>query len=233
MTTGRIYSFGTGSFVTSATATDLPVTAPSGSAQADTVAVVADAQLRLFIPTGTSTFTLSNGTSAGTIGNPSCAGCTFTGSTFTTPGGDTAGNGTVSNPPTINFGSLAGTASGTDVVNAAVMSDDSKGWSLSAQISGQPPAGSGTVNLSLDEACTGCDPTSGGFTFTPASGINSFTTLSSSTSTPISSLGGTTTPSALHTIIPNVMNLQVALPAFNSEVAGTQTVTITYTLVAN
>jgi hypothetical protein len=224
LTPTRIYSFGTGSTVTSAVTANAAITSTAGNPQSDTMLVVSDAQLDIFIPTASNSIPNGNG---GTFTNGSCAGCTFTqagAAVGTTPG----------SLAIIDLGTFAGTFTGNDLVNAAVTSDTEAGhgWTLfvsnSAQTSGTV---SGTVFGELDGTDVTANPA-----FTKTLSTAAFTQLATTNpGTQVSSFAGQTQANAFaHAAVPNVMNFQITLPAFPAaQTPGTQTVTLLYTLIPN
>lgn len=177
----------------------------------DTILVISDAQLHIYIPTGA---TISNGLGLGGTDAVTCAGCTY-----------------VPSPQTINFGTIAGTFTTTDVINAAVASDTqaAHGWKLYVDVNALPTGGT---------LVTEVDNTAGIRSASPyyTNNLPAYTALTTaSPGTLLSSFTGqTAVASYSHTPVQNLMNFQVQLPAFPVPLTpGANSVTLTYTLIPN
>ena len=182
-------------------------------ANSDTLLVVNDARLRIFIPVAGNT--ISTGAAGGSTTGATCSACVYTSSTST-----------------IDFGTIAGTFNAADIVNAVVNSDaqGSHGWQLYVELATAPPAG-GTFTTDVDAAAA--------YQYSgPYYTNNQSALITPSTTAPgtlLSSFAGATATSTYtHTPVPNYMNVQVALPAFPTALTpGANSVTLTYTLVPN
>lgn len=197
--------------VTSAITSNAPTqTAYSNS---DTLLVVNDARLHIYIPVAGNT--ILTGAAGGGTKTVTCAACAYTATTST-----------------IDFGSIAGTFNAADIVNAVVNSDaqGSHGWQLYVQLASAPPTG-GTFTTDVDATA--------GYQYAGSYYTNNQSALiTPSTSSPGTLLstfaGATATSTYTHTPVQNYMNAQVALPAFPTALTpGANSVTLTYTLIPN
>jgi hypothetical protein len=197
--------------VTSAVTANAPT--QTAYTNSDTLLVVSDARLRIFIPIAANTINLGD---AGATQKPvTCVGCAYTAATST-----------------IDFGSIAGTFNAKDIVNAVVNSDTqgSHGWQLFVQLTSAPPTG-GTFTTSVDNTA--------GFQSASAFYTNNQSTLITPSAiapgTLLSTFASATAASTFtHTPIQNFMNATVTLPAFPTALTpGANSVTLTYTLIPN
>lgn len=123
---------------------------------ATTLGIVLDAQLTMFVPVAGGTSTISR-PETGSTAATSCLGCLITAST-----------GAV--PANINFGQLAGTFNGTNLVNASVTSDASgaHGWNLYVSVDNNPLNVQTSSALLLGSVNSASSSVNGAYTITPA-----------------------------------------------------------------
>lgn len=184
----------------------------------NTVRVIDEAALQIQIPTGTSpTFTynpaLFGPSDAPTISCPNC--------TFTTGG----------SYPVINLNSITGTFNATDSLAASVYSDSSNGWTLYVAADQNPqisPAGGPALYTWIDKTASS-HPGSG--TFTPSAAADTSPGVQVPTSGTLQL--STFTGAALHTPVDNLMSFQLLVGSTVLSASQTNTITLTYTLIAN
>ncbi len=172
----------------------------------NTVHIATDARLSIQIPVAGNTYNpaLFGASTPAVV----CPGCTYTSAGLV---------------PIINLNSFTGTFTATDVLAASVYSDDSNGWNLSVSADVNPSPAGGQVNTWVD----GTSSVQGGYTraVTAAPGqiVPTVGTLALSAYT----------GAVRHQPIDNIMSYQITIgPAVNGA-TQTQTVTLTYTLIAN
>ncbi len=174
----------------------------------NTIHIGTDATLAIQVPTAGAFNPALFGGSAPAV---SCVGCTYVNSLV----------------PIINLGAFSGTFTATDVLAASVYSDDANGWNLSVAADVNPSPAGGQVDTCLD----------GVHSAGPA-GFTVVNTVNCSTSFQIIPTVGTMalssyTGAVRHQPIDNIMSYKVTIGANVSSASQMQTVTLTYTLVAN
>jgi hypothetical protein len=184
----------------------------------NTVRVIDEAALQIQIPTGTSPTFSYNPALFGPSDAPtiSCPNCTFTtGGTY----------------PVINLNSITGTFNATDSLAASVYSDSANGWTLYVAADQNPqisPAGGPALYTWIDKTASS-HPGSG--TYTPSA------TADTSPGVQVPTTGtlqlSTFTGAALHTPIDNLMSFQLLVGSTVLSASQTNTITLTYTLIAN
>ncbi|GAC1535966.1 MAG: hypothetical protein NVS2B17_06890 [Candidatus Velthaea sp.] len=199
--------------VSSALTSNAPTQTTSFSTS-DTVLVVNDARLRIFIPNAGNT--INNGFGTGGTYNATCTGCTYTPGTL----------------PVINLGTFTGTFTANDIVNAAITSDaqGSHGWQLYVQMTSAPPT-SGTLVTAIDTSATVVSTS-------PYYTANQTALTTIPTTNPgllLSSFTGATASSTFsHSSLQNLMNFQVQIPSLPATTTpSANSVTLLYTLIPN
>jgi hypothetical protein len=184
-----------------------PDTLPSYSLS-NTMHIATDATLQIEVPTAGA---YSPALFGGSTPAVSCVGCTYTNTLV----------------PVINLGAFTGTFTATDVLAASVYSDDSSGWNLSVSANLNPPTTGGQVDTCLD-AANSAGPA--GFTVVGTVNCSSTYQIIPTVGTmALSSYNG----AVRHQPIDNIMSYKVTIGANVSSATQVQTVTLTYTLVAN
>ena len=175
---------------------------------ANTIHIATDATLSIQVPTAGA---YSPALFGGSTPSVSCPGCTYTNTLV----------------PIINLGAFTGTMTATDVLAASVYSDDSSGWNLSVAADVNPSPAGGQVDTCLDAANS-----AGPAGFTVVGTVNcssSYQIIPTVGTMALSSFTGT----VRHQPIDNIMSYKVTIGANVSAATQVQTVTLTYTLVAN
>ncbi|HTW83017.1 MAG TPA: hypothetical protein VMD91_02980 [Candidatus Sulfotelmatobacter sp.] len=183
----------------------------------NTVRVIDEAELSIQVPTGVSpTFTynpaLFGPSDAPTV---SCPNCTFT-------------SGTV---PIINLNSITGTFDATDTLAASVYSDSTAGWTLYVAADQNPQISSGggpALNTWIDKTASS-HPGTGTFTPNAAADTSPGVVVPTTGTQQLSTFTG----AALHTPVDNIMSFQLNVGATVLSATQTNTITLTYTLIAN
>jgi hypothetical protein len=177
----------------------------------NTVHIATDATLAIQVPTAG---VYNPGLFGGSTPAVGCATCTYVNTLV----------------PIINLGAFTGTLTATDVLAASVYSDDSNGWSLSVAADVNPAPNGGQVNTCLDKANSVPAAPAG---YTVAAGSDcapaNFQIIPTVGTLPLSSYTG----AIRHQPIDNIMTYKVTVGPTVSGASQTQTVTLTYTLVAN
>jgi hypothetical protein len=174
----------------------------------NTVHIATDATLAIQIPTaGVYNPALFGGSTPSVV----CLACTYVNSLV----------------PIINLGAFTGTFNAKDVLAASVYSNDTNGWSLSVAADVNPSPAGGRVDTCLDKA-NSVGPA--GFTVVATVDCASaYQTIPTVGTLPLSSYNG----AVRHQPIDNIMSYKVTVGANVTNASQTQTVTLTYTLIAN
>ena len=146
----------------------------------------------------------------GTNPTATCVGCTYTNTLV----------------PVINLGAFTGTMTASDVLAATVYSDDSNGWNLSVAADVNPSPAGGQVSTCLDTAASS---SVAGFTAVAGVTCGTYAIIPTVGTMALSSYTG----AVRHLPIDNLMNYKVSIGATVTSATQVQTVTLTYTLVAN
>jgi hypothetical protein len=197
---------------------------------ADFLDVVLDAKLALFVPTGPGASTITR-PGVGSPAATSCVACVIT---------QTANGGSGS---AINFGTLSGTFTGTNLVNASVTSDANAGhgWTLYVSVDNNPiNVSTSAVLLQAQVNSTNSSSVAG---YTIPGTATSFATFPLQVINPAPSTTNPVTPSSSSTIatysggaVPSRTAVDTLMD-FRVNAAGDvntpRTVNVTYTLVPN
>ncbi|HZO95052.1 MAG TPA: hypothetical protein VFB22_15005 [Candidatus Baltobacteraceae bacterium] len=181
----------------------------------NTIRVIDEAALSIELPSGgPTTFTYSPALYGNaTAPSVSCGNCTFTSA------------GTY---PMINLNTIMGTFAAQDALAASVYSDSSNGWSLSVSADVNPTvSAAGGPALSTWVSADSSKPASG--TYTRSVTASPGTTVPTSGTLSLSSYSGAVS----HQPVDNLMSYQVNVGATVLSATQTDTITLTYTLVAN
>ncbi|MBV8299363.1 MAG: hypothetical protein JO083_07455 [Candidatus Eremiobacteraeota bacterium] len=128
--------------------------------------------------------------------------------------------------PVINLGAFTGSVTATDVLAASVYSNDNNGWNLSVAADVNPSPAGGQVSTCLDQANSNGPA---GYTVVAAVTCGTYQTVPTVGTMALSSFNG----AVRHQPIDNIMSYKVTVGATVSGASQVQTVTLTYTLVAN
>jgi hypothetical protein len=174
----------------------------------NTIHIATDARLAIQIPVAGNTYNPALfGGSSPVVG---CPGCTYTSAGIV---------------PQINLNSFTGTFVATDVLAASVYSDDTNGWNLSVSADINPSPAGGQVTTWIDKPATN-GPAAG---YTPIVIAAPGSLVPTAGTLALSSYNGI----VRHQPIDNIMSYQVKIGPAVSGASQTQTVTLTYTLIAN
>jgi hypothetical protein len=174
----------------------------------NTIHIATDATLQIQVPTAGA---FSPALFGGSTPAVSCVGCSYTNTLV----------------PIINLGAFTGTFTATDVLAASVYSDDTNGWNLSVAADVNPSPAGGQVDTCLDATNS-----AGPIGFTVVGTINcssSYQIIPTVGTMALSSYTG----AVRHQPIDNIMSYKVTIGANVSSATQVQTVTLTYTLIAN
>ncbi len=139
-----------------------------------------------------------------------CPGCTYTNTLV----------------PVINLGAFTGSVTATDVLAASVYSNDTNGWNLSVAADVNPSPAGGQVSTCLDKTNSNGPA---GYTVVAAVTCGTYQTVPTVGTMALSSFNG----AVRHQPIDNIMSYKVTVGATVNSASQVQTVTLTYTLVAN
>jgi hypothetical protein len=181
----------------------------------NTVRVIDEAALSIEVPSGGPTTFSYAPALFGNATAPavSCANCTFTSA------------GTY---PMINLNTIVGTFAAVDSLAASVYSDSSNGWNLSVSSDVNPTVSpAGGPALSTWVSADSSKPATG--TYTRSVTASPGTTVPTAGSLALSSYSGAVS----HQPVDNLMSYQVNVGATVLSATQTDTITLTYTLVAN
>jgi len=181
----------------------------------NTIRIIDEAALAIELPSGgPTTFSYAPALYGNaTAPSVSCANCTFT----------TAGT-----YPMINLNTIMGTFAAQDALAASVYSDSSNGWSLSVSADVNPTVSpAGGPALSTWVSADSSKPAGG--TYTRSVSASPGTTVPTAGTLQLSSYSGAVN----HQPVDNLMSYQVNVGATVFSATQTDTITLTYTLVAN
>ncbi|HEV2642843.1 MAG TPA: hypothetical protein VGT98_09060, partial [Candidatus Elarobacter sp.] len=118
-----------------------------------------------------------------------------------------------------------------DVLAASVYSDDTNGWNLSVAADVNPAPNGGQVDTCLDKAHSFAGAPPAGYTVAAGSDClpANFPIVPTVGTLPLASYNG----AIRHQPIDNIMSYKVTVAANVAGASQTQTVTLTYTLIAN
>jgi hypothetical protein len=197
-----------------------PATSPNTLAAyslSNTVRVIDNATLQIQVPTGVSpTFTytpaLFGPSDAPTV---SCPNCTFTAGTT----------------PIINLNNITGTFDAADSLAASVYSDSTNGWALyvSANINPQVSTAGGPALSTWLDPTGSSHPGSGTFSTFAGANASPGTAVPTASNLELSTYTG----AALHTPVDNIMSYQLTVGTSVLSAVQANTITLTYTLIAN
>jgi hypothetical protein len=197
-----------------------PATSPNTLAAyslSNTVRVIDNATLQIQVPTGVSpTFTYTPALfGPGDAPTVSCPNCTFTAGTT----------------PIINLNNITGTFDAADSLAASVYSDSTNGWALyvSANINPQVSTAGGPALSTWLDPTGSSHPGSGTFTTFAGANASPGTAVPTASNLELSTYTG----AALHTPVDNIMSYQLTVGTSVLSAVQANTITLTYTLIAN
>ena len=183
----------------------------------NTVRVIDNATLQIQVPTGVSpTFTYTPALfGPGDAPTITCPNCTFTAGTT----------------PIINLNNITGTFDAADSLAASVYSDDTNGWALyvSANINPQVSTAGGPALSTWLDPTGSSHPGSGTLTTFAGANASPGTAVPTASNLELSTFTG----AALHTPVDNIMSYQLTVGTSVLSAVQTNTITLTYTLIAN
>jgi hypothetical protein len=175
---------------------------------ANVIHIATDATLSIQIPTAG---VYNPGLYGGSTPSVNCVTCTYVNTLV----------------PVINLGTFTGTVTAKDVLAASVYSDDSNGWNLSVAADVNPSPAGGRVDTCLDKA-NSVGP-AGFAVVATVDCASAYQTVPTIGTMALSSYNG----AVRHQPIDNIMSYKVTVGANVTNASQTQTVTLTYTLIAN